>query len=141
MSMPAKKIEPQEDPKVLKFAKHSFLRRVGYGLRGIKVSFVEEQNLPVHLAIAGAAGVGGYFAGMSVERWCLFALCVAVAIMAELFNTAIERLSRAITDDYHPEIRDALDMASGAVFIVAVGAAIVGVLIVVWPLIARFLMN
>jgi diacylglycerol kinase len=138
MSMPAKKIEPKDEPKVLKFAKHNFLRRVGYGLRGIKVSFVEEQNLPVHLVIAASAGVGGFFADMSVERWCLFALCVAIAIMAELFNTAIERLSRAITDDYHPEIRDALDMASGAVFIVAVGAAIVGVLIVAWPLVQRF---
>jgi diacylglycerol kinase len=136
--MPAKKIEPGDEPKVLKFAKHNFLRRVGYGLRGIKVSFVEEQNLPVHLVIAAAAGVGGFFAGMSVERWCLFALCVAIAIMAELFNTAIERLSRAITDDYHPEIRDALDMASGAVFVVAVGSAIVGVLIVAWPLVQRF---
>src|SRR5262245_59156663 len=108
MSMPAKKIEPNDDPKVLKFARHSFLRRVGYGLRGIKVSLLEEQNLPVHLTIAAAAAIGGIVAGMSVERWCLFALCVAVAIMAELFNTAIERLSRAITDDYHPEIRDAL---------------------------------
>jgi diacylglycerol kinase len=136
--MPAKKIEPKDEPKVLKFARHSFLRRVGYGLRGIKVSFVEEQNLPVHLVIAAAAGVGGLFAGMSVERWCLYALCVVVAIMAELFNTAIERLSRAITDDYHPEIRDALDMASGAVFVVAMGAAVIGVLIVAWPLVMRF---
>jgi len=138
MSMPAKKIEPNDDPKVLKFARHSFLRRVGYGLRGIKVSLLEEQNLPVHLTIAAAAAVGGVVAGMTVERWCLFALCVVVAIMAELFNTAIERLSRAITDDYHPEIRDALDMASGAVFIVAVGAAVIGVLIVLWPLVVRF---
>jgi diacylglycerol kinase len=50
-------------------------------------------------------------------------------IAAELFNTAFEQIARAITVRHNRRIRDALDMASGAVLVWALGASSVGLLI------------
>ena len=48
---------------------------------------------------------------------------------AELFNSAIERLAREVDREHNPNVGVALDIASGAVLVAAVGAAIVGSLI------------
>ena len=61
----------------------------------------------------------------------------ATVVTAEMFNTSIEHLARAITRETHPEIRDALDVASAAVLAAATGSAIVGFLIVIIPLVER----
>jgi diacylglycerol kinase len=101
--------------------------------RGLKVAFRREINFFVHLFIAMVAGVAGGIIGMSDERWCIYILCVAVVLAAEMFNTAIEHLARAVTRQEQPEVRDALDIASGAVLLAAIGAACVGVLMIAWP--------
>jgi diacylglycerol kinase len=61
-------------------------------------------------------------------------MCVTVVLTAEMFNTAIEHLARAVTREEHPEVHDALDIASGAVLVAAIGASCVGVLMIAWPL-------
>ncbi len=43
-----------------------------------------------------------------------------------MFNSALERLARAVNQKYDPNIRDALDIGSGAVLTAAIGAATVG---------------
>ena len=106
-------------------------------VRGVKVAFRSEINFFVHLFIAVIAGVAGGIVRMTDERWCIYILCVAVVLSAELFNTAIERLARAVTREEHPEVRDALDVASGAVLVAALGAAVVGVLMIGWPFVAQ----
>ena len=52
-----------------------------------------------------------------------------MVLAAEMFNSALESLARAITDRPHPLVRDALDIASAAVLVTALGAAAVGLLI------------
>ena len=105
--------------------------------RGVKVAVRGEVNFFVHLFIAVMAGVAGAIVELSDERWCLYILCVTIVLSAEMFNTAIEHLARAITREQHPEVRDALDIASGAVLLSAVGAGCVGVLIIAWPFIGK----
>lgn len=115
----------------------SWWRMFTDAVRGVKVAFRSEINFFVHLFIAVIAGVAGGIVRMTDERWCIYILCVAVVLSAELFNTAIERLARAVTREEHPEVRDALDVASGAVLVAALGAAVVGVLMIGWPFVAQ----
>jgi diacylglycerol kinase len=103
-------------------------------MRGVKVAVRGEVNFFVHLFIAVLAGVGGGILKLSDEQWCLYILCVTVVLTAEMFNTAIEHLARAVTREEHPEVRNALDIASGAVLVAAIGASCVGVLMIAWPL-------
>jgi diacylglycerol kinase len=108
-------------------------------MRGVKIAVRGEVNFFVHFFIAVLAGTAGGVVELSDERWCLYILCVTVVLTAELFNTAIEHMARAVTREQHPEIRDALDIASGGVLMAAIGAACVGSLLILWPFVDKML--
>ena len=74
------------------------------------------------MAVAGA----GVLLRVNFLEACMLCLCVGLVLAAEMFNTAIEFLSREITRDERPGIAAALDMASGAVLTAALAAAAVG---------------
>jgi diacylglycerol kinase len=89
----------------------------------------QRSSFAVHLVVAAAVVVAAIVLGVSLIEWCVLILCVAAVMIAELFNTALEHLARAVTREHNEEIRDALDTSSGAVLLVAIGAAIAGSLI------------
>jgi diacylglycerol kinase (ATP) len=65
-------------------------------------------------------------------------LCITVVQAAELFNSALECLAKAIDTNHNPHIADALDLAGGAVLVTAIGAATVGAIVFVARAIAMF---
>ena len=113
--------------------------RFGYALRGVRVAITRESNFWVYALVSAAVAAAGAWVGISTERWCLLVLCMGFVVVAELFNSAIEHLARAITREVHPEIRDALDVASGAVLLAAIGSAIAGLIVVGPPLVSALL--
>jgi diacylglycerol kinase len=108
-------------------------------MRGVKIAVRSEVNFFVHFFIAVLAGTAGGVVELSDERWCLYILCVTIVLAAELFNTAIERIARAVTREHNPDIRDALDIASGGVLMAAIGASVVGGLLIAWPFFDKLL--
>jgi diacylglycerol kinase len=54
-------------------------------------------------------------------------LAVALVWLSEAFNTAIERLGDAVTDEPHPQIGLAKDVAAAAVMFAVIGAAAIGI--------------
>jgi diacylglycerol kinase len=62
-------------------------------------------------------------------EWCLLVVCITIVLSAELLNAAMETLARAVTDQFNPQIRDALDIAAAAVLVAALGSVVVGSLI------------
>lgn len=86
-------------------------------------------SFTVHLPVMAAVLVLGIVREVTWTEWYLLLVCITVVLAAEMFNSSIEALSQAITEDYDPFIRDALDVASGAVFVTVIGAAAVGILI------------
>ena len=117
-------------------ANRTWARMFADALRGVGVAIAREINFAVHGTIAAAViGVGAYV-GLSLERWCLLVLCAALVFTAEMLNTAIEHLARAVTRESHPEVRDALDVASGAVLVAATGAVVIGLIVLGQPLLA-----
>lgn len=102
--------------------------------RGVWLAVRSERSFAVHLPMAAAVAVAAISVHVSLVEACLLALCVAVVLMAEIFNTAIEILSREISRDQRPGIAAALDAASGAVLIASLGAAGVGGAIFIYRL-------
>lgn len=96
--------------------------------RGVKIAVRTETSFFVHLFITVAVVLIGALLGISRVEWCLIVLSIAVVLSAELFNTSIERIAKAITRAENDELRDALDIASGAVLVVALGAVALGLL-------------
>ncbi len=71
----------------------------------------------------------GLFFNVTKTEWLILLLCIGVVLAAELFNTAIEELANAITQEQNERIGRAKDVAAGAVLVVAITAAVVGVLV------------
>lgn len=97
-----------------------------WAARGLVQAMRSERNFRVHLAMAVAVVVAAAVLRASLVEWCVLALCITVVLAAEVFNTALEHLARAVTQDHSDQVRDALDTSGGAVLMAAIGAAVVG---------------
>ena len=86
-----------------------------------------------HMRWHVAAGVGVFLFALvlRVTRTELFALLSAVAmvLMAEMFNTAIEVTVDLFTEEFHPLAATAKNVAAGAVLVAALYALVVGYLV------------
>ncbi|NOY42490.1 MAG: diacylglycerol kinase family protein [Planctomycetes bacterium] len=112
--------------------KQTWGERFAVACRGMKIAVRDEVSLRVHLSMATVALLASAALGISRLEWCLIILCIVVAISAELFNTAIERLAKAITREENPDIRDALDTAAGAILVIAIGAIVLAAILLGW---------
>jgi diacylglycerol kinase (ATP) len=68
--------------------------------------------------------------------WCWIILAISIVWTAEALNTAFEFLADAASPEFHPLIRDAKDVAAGAVLITAIAAAAIGA-VIFWPYLAK----
>ena len=64
-----------------------------------------------------------------MTEWCLLLLCITIVLAAEMFNSALESLAKAVADKPDPHVGRALNIGSAAVLIAAIGAATVGAII------------
>ena len=80
----------------------------------------------IHLVCTVLVIVTATLLQVSLEQWCLLGLCIGSVLGAELFNSAIEHLARAVDDQYNDRIGAALDIAAGAVLMTAITAAAIG---------------
>lgn len=86
-------------------------------------------NMWIHFAMAMAVVVAGFYFQIRPVEWSLVILCCVGVIGMETMNTALERLADRVHPERHPEIGKAKDLAAGATLIVAIGAAIIGIII------------
>ncbi len=110
-------------------------RKFACALRGLAMGVRGENSFFVHVPAALAVVAVAAWLGKTAIEWSLLIVCIAMVIAAELFNSAIEHLAKAITVQESPEIRNALDIASAAVLFASLGAALVGLTILAWPLV------
>ena len=73
---------------------------------------------------------------LSSDEWRWIILAIALVWLAEGFNTAIERLSDAVTVEPNENIGYAKDVAAGAVLMAAIIAVVIGLTIFLPRLIA-----
>ena len=104
-------------------------RKFACALRGLSVGVRGNNSFYVHLVAAGAVVALATWMNVAPAEWWVLLLCISTVLSAELFNSSIELLARSITAEDHPQIRDALDVASSAVLVMSIGAAIIGLLV------------
>ncbi len=93
-----------------------------------------QESLWVHIGVT--ISVIAVAAGLRVEpwRWAMLVLCIAAVLASELFNSAIEQLVRTLHPYHDPSIARALHLAAGAVLLTAIGAVVVGLIVLGPPL-------
>ena len=114
-------------------AKQSFvLRRIlnfYYAFRGIVLAIRSEFHMKIH-CLATVLVVGyGLYTGLSWTEWALVGLAIALVLITELINTAVERLVDLVHPERAPEAGQVKDIAAGAVLVAACFALLVACIV------------
>jgi diacylglycerol kinase (ATP) len=91
-----------------------------------------QHNAWIHAVTTMIVLAAGVFFRLSRAEWCWIVLAIAIVWTAEALNTAFEFLADAASPGFHPLVRDAKDVAAGAVLVTAIAASVIGALIF-WP--------
>lgn len=73
--------------------------------------------------------LAGIVLEVSTSDWILLIIIIGLVISVELTNTAIEAVVDSLTDKEHPGAKLAKDISAGAVLVVAITAAVAGLII------------
>jgi diacylglycerol kinase (ATP) len=91
-----------------------------------------QHNAWIHAAATVIAIALGVLFNLAGDEWCWIVLAIAIVWTAEALNTAFEFLADAASPNFHPVVKDAKDVAAGAVLVTAIAAVIIGG-IIFWP--------
>jgi len=100
-----------------------------YAWDGIKALLRTEHNTYIHLASAFIVITLGILLHISRTEFLILIVVISMVIVAEVFNTAIEKTMDFISLEKHPQIKLVKDLASAAVLLAAFAAVIVGCII------------
>ncbi|WHH59576.1 diacylglycerol kinase [Petroclostridium sp. X23] len=113
-----------------------------YAISGIIYGIKTQRNLKIHCAAALGALLLSLFYDFTRLELLILVFTIVVVFIAELINTAIEKVVDMIVDTYHPLAKIAKDVAAGAVLIASVNALVVAyILFFSKPRVIHTLMN
>lgn len=107
----------------------SIIDSFNYAVSGIIIALKTEKHMRVHYGIALFVILLSLFFDFSRGEFLLLLFSISLVVVAEMFNTAFERVVDLITEDYHPLGRLVKDVAAGAVLIAALNSLVVGYLL------------
>ena len=108
---------------------HSWTRKFRNAFRGAKLGVRGQSSFFVHFFIAALVVAAGAVLRVSLIEWCLLLLCIAGVLTAEMFNSDLESMAKAITGESDPHLGNSLDIGSAAVLLASLGATVVGTII------------
>jgi diacylglycerol kinase (ATP) len=97
---------------------------------GILLAAKTQRHLKFHLLAAFSVLLCCFVIGLDKLEFALVALITIVVIVAEMFNSALEAAVDLTTQEFKPLARTAKDVSAGAVLISAIGALVIGYLII-----------
>jgi diacylglycerol kinase len=78
----------------------------------------------IHLTAAIAVIAANSILKVTPTEWLITLILIALAWMAEIFNTAIEKLADRVTTEHDALIGQVKDLASGAVLVICFFAVV-----------------
>lgn len=115
------------NPKFFKW--NDRIKSLGFAMKGIVTFFKTQPNAWIHLAAALTAIVCGTILEIDRAEWCWVVFSVALVIVAEMLNTALEFLTDLASPSIHPLAKKAKDVAAGAVLIAACTSLVIAGLV------------
>ncbi len=113
------------------------IRSFGFAFQGFAHLFKTEHNAWLHLSVSVVViGVGVWFS-LSATEWIVIILCIGMVFVAEIFNTAIEHLGDAISEEKNEMIGKAKDLAAAGVLLSTIVAVVIGLILFMPHLISK----
>ena len=113
-----------------KWKNRDLITSLEFAFTGILTAIKEERNMRKHAATALIVILAGFVFRVSGIEWLFLLLSIFLVIAFEILNSAIENVVD-LASHYHFDMlaKKAKDMAAGAVLVVSVLAALIGLLI------------
>jgi diacylglycerol kinase (ATP) len=111
-----------------------WIKSANHAIEGILHAAKTQRHMRYHLYTAVLILLLSFSLGIS---WLEFAALVVLSIMVisvEMLNTAIEAITDVLFKEYDPRAKAIKDIAAGAVLITAMGAVVIGYIILFEPL-------
>lgn len=106
-----------------------YLRAFGYALEGLYYVITHHASFTIQVVVGLITlGLGFYFKITRFE-WMVLIFVIFTVLTAELLNTAVETTLDYMAHEHHIQVKKAKDVAAGAVFLIAVSALIIGIII------------
>ena len=107
------------------------LKSVTYAYKGAFKLITTEHSIMVQLSIGILMTIAGFYFGISKSDWIFQTMAIGLVMSVEGLNTAVEKIADFIHPNYHERIGFIKDIAAGAVFIAALTAIVIGLIIYV----------
>src|SRR5690554_4284009 len=105
------------------------IRAGGYAFRGAFYLLRNEASIQVQFVIAILVTIAGFYFEITTEQWIYQIFAIGLVMTAEELNTTVEKMADFVQPDYHSKIGYIKDVAAGAVFIAAITAEVIEVII------------
>jgi undecaprenol kinase len=107
----------------------SFVKSCQGACQGILYSWKTEKHLRFHFFASLLVVGAGLYLKLSRFNWLFVTYAIGSVLIAELFNTAVERVVDLVQPGYHPLAGLIKDIAAGAVLLAALQSVIIGIFI------------
>jgi diacylglycerol kinase len=109
--------------------RRSWAAKFAVAFRGLKLGVRGHSSFSVHFFFAALVLVAATVLQCDLAEWCLLIACIGGVLTAELFNSAIETLFRALDPETRERAWPALDISAGAVLLASLTASAIGLVI------------
>ena len=107
----------------------SIIKSFRDAVNGIINTIPTERNLKIQVMVMIFVIAVGLIVRLSNFEWIICIILFGLILSAELFNTALEKTLDYINEDYSNEIKFIKDASAGAVLVLAIASAIIGLII------------
>lgn len=113
-----------------RFKQQGFTNTFKNARKGMRLVLKSEVNIRVHICIAIIVIMLAFLLGFSVEKYCILILTIALVIVSEMLNSAIEfALDAVFHNKYSKLVGMAKDISAGAVMLASTAAVAIGILL------------
>jgi diacylglycerol kinase (ATP) len=100
-----------------------------YAFDGLRAIFRRDHNIIIHLIATIAVIVLSIWIKVTTAEALVLVFAIGFVWVAELFNTAIEKIMDLISLQRHPQIKFIKDVSAAAVLLASITSAIAGCII------------
>jgi len=113
-----------------KFKSQGFKNTFKNARKGFNLVFKSEINIRIHLIVASLVLILAMILNFDTIRFCILLIAIALVIVSEMLNTAIEfALDSIYHNKYSKMVGMAKDISAGAVMLATVISISIGVLL------------
>jgi diacylglycerol kinase (ATP) len=117
-----------------------WIQSANHAIEGILHAAKTQRHMRYHLYAAISILILSLVVGISWAEFAILIILSVVVLSVEMLNTAIEAITDILFKEYHAKAKEIKDIAAGAVMITAMGAVIIGYIILYEP-VKKFFYN